>query len=308
MPFQDEQARELILQKFSGLAADGGPLLPSRSEISEPIGPPIVATSVGRALREYRASAGVGRAVVRVTSSADVNRIVASGAVFRMDPVRRVSLASAPEEESDTLPSIASTGPTVAVIDGGLTDSRYSRAEAWRTTPLVPDTHADSAHGNAIASIIAHGSLLNPSLNLPDLRCRLGIAQAVPLPTSDLPLLPNDLFDLLARIGAAHRDTRVWNMSFNLEDFDDDPELMSDFGHQISLVARAADALPVISIGNVTQGHSMLLPPGDAEAALTVGGRTAKNGLPHVGCASCCEGPGPGGVLVFSNRGSRGPG
>jgi hypothetical protein len=299
-PYHDPGAREALLSAFDGLArertllpsADAGPLFEA--------GPPdaIPSTSTARAMREYRRTRGVGRAVVRVSDRARLRRILASGTVFRMDPVRPVR-ASAGRGGTPTLPvPTLPPGPVVAVVDGGLHDLAYKALESWRVAPIVSDTDADRVHGNAVVSLVAHAHELNPHLDLPRLGTRVGTAQAVPHRESNVLLLPDDLLDMLQRMAARHRDARVWNMSFNMEETDDEPDRVSDLGHQISRIARAARVLPVISVGNVFRGNKRLQPPADCEAALTVGGRTpTRAGKPGAPCPRCCVGPGPEGML-----------
>ena len=295
MPFGVEKAREGVLARWAELS-ESQMILPFHGQ---PAGArqSLATSTVGSAMRSYRASRGVGRATVRVSSLDNLTRLIGSGTVFRMDPVRSVSLSTAPVEVTANTGSPQGRGPIVACIDGGMTDPAYTVSEAWRETAFVSDADADHAHGNAVSSLIAHGAALNPNLNLPELECRLGIAQAVPHQDCSTAYLPDDLFDLLSRIATRHRDTRVWNLSFNLADFDDDPDLMSDFGHQISVIARAGGVLPVISIGNKDGSKAALLPPADAEAALTVGGRASNAGFAGDHCGVCCSGPGPGGTL-----------
>jgi len=70
-------------------------------------------------------------------------------------------------------------------------------------------------------------------------------------------------------------------------------------GHEITELARAANILPVVSVGNRRGGASARLnPPGDSEAAIVVGGRQANSkGLPATACPRCLGGPGPDGML-----------
>jgi hypothetical protein len=162
----------------------------------------------------------------------------------------------------------------------------------------VPDHDADRDHGDAVSSLVVHAHELNGHLELPAIGARVGTAQAVPHRHSNRLMVPDDLLDMLQGMAAKHRDARVWNMSLNVDEHDDEPDRVSDLGHQIAVLARAAGVLPVISIGNVTGKNSRLLPPADCEAALTVGGRVANRwGGPGGGCPKCCEGPGPEGML-----------
>jgi hypothetical protein len=191
-----------------------------------------------------------------------------------------------------------SGGPVVAVIDGGLNDKNYLPAQQWMAPPLIPDKDANAAHGNAVSSLIVHASELNPDLQLPSLGCNIGTAQAVPSDKSNTLLLPDELLDMLSHIALRHRDTRVWNMSFNIVEHDVAEDEVSPLGHDISVIARTAGVLPVISVGNVSKKNHKLLSPADCEAAITIGGRVAtKSGTPGKHCSKCCDGPGPGGML-----------
>jgi hypothetical protein len=190
------------------------------------------------------------------------------------------------------------SAPTVAVIDGGLKDPNYIHLQDWEVEPIVSDSEADLNHGNAICSLIAHAHELNQKLRLQPVGARIGTAQAIPRAESNRLMLPDELLDMLAVIAVRHRETRVWNLSFNVVERDEPADFISDLGHQIALIARGAGVLPVISIGNVTRDNRLLLPPADCEAALTVGGRVAtKKGSPGAHCNKCCEGPGPEGML-----------
>lgn len=295
MPFKSEKAREALLMKFEQTVVEAGVIDPAREIVARTNN--IANTSAGGAMRSYRASGGVGRAIIGISSEEALGRLIASGTVFRMDPVRKVVLSSGIKTGGARKVLPSGQGPIVACIDGGLTDSNYFGAEAWRMTPFVSNEDANAAHGNAVGSLIAHAYELNQDLDLPELQCKLGILQAVPHDDAEGVYLPDDLYDALTRLAVRHRDTRVWNLSFNYADFDDDPDVMSDFGHQVSTIARTAGVLPVISIGNVRGNQGRLLPPGDAEAAITVGGRVASDDGIGDHCENCCVGPGPGGAL-----------
>jgi hypothetical protein len=65
------------------------------------------------------------------------------------------------------------------MMDGGCNAARYRVAEAWREPPLVGDGNADTKHGNQVASMIIHGHEWNNNLPLPELYCRIGIAQSL---------------------------------------------------------------------------------------------------------------------------------
>jgi hypothetical protein len=223
--------------------------------------------------RDYRAY-GHGRALVEVLSSVALNQLISSGAVFRIDPVQHLQAASPGSgREPETLPQEVSHSPIVGHVDGGCNATRYRIAEAWREPPLVADGNADTKHGNQVASVIIHGHEWNNNLPLPELFCRIGVAQSL---ARDGARVRHDAARLISYIEntiAHHPETRVWNLSWN-ERAAADPVLVSALGHEIALIARRHKVLFVISAGNVsgTQGDR-IAPPADCEAALVVGGR-----------------------------------
>ncbi|MEM8970803.1 MAG: S8 family serine peptidase [Pseudomonadota bacterium] len=304
LPYADDLAREHVLEEFGQLVSAGtiltleAPQQPSDENGAIPATRPALPSgSVARAMRSYRRTGGVGRATVEVESLSALQKIVASGSVFRIDAARPLRVeTSNTGAESNEIASLPER-PVVAVIDGGMDDQLLKDAEAWIVPPLVSDLLADRQHGNAVSSLVAHSQALNPDLILPGFGAKFGTLQAVPRRGSNAVLLEDDLLDALTHMALRHRDARVWNMSFNYEEADE-PDFVSSLGHDISALARANGCLPVISAGNVRNGQSALLPPADSEAALTVGGReSTKKGKVGNHCAKCCEGPGPQGML-----------
>ncbi|KPF82731.1 hypothetical protein IP70_19930 [alpha proteobacterium AAP38] len=81
------------------------------------------------------------------------------------------------------------------------------------------------------------------------------------------------LLAYLDRVIAAHPDTKVWNISANVPAACDRMRV-SEFGHQMSQLARKHGVVFVISSGNRSEGtEERVAPPADAEAAITVSGR-----------------------------------
>ena len=277
--YADASAREDVMEQFADYANERVllPVLDDQRSRQLALTPTdttnaLAATTVGRALREYRRTEGVGRALIEIESREKLHTLVASGTIFRIDPARPVSVstipAPGPAHVAPTLPE----RPVVAVIDGGFDDATYRVNEAWREHPLVDDNVADRTHGNAVSSLVANAKGLNPSLDLHDYGCKFGTMQVVPRKGTGSVVLEDDLIDALANMSLRHRDVRVWNLSFNYEEHDED-DFISGLGHEIAAIARQTNCLPVISAGNVAGSVNHLLPPGDSEAALTIGGR-----------------------------------
>lgn len=254
--------------------------------------------SIIRAIREYRQNPFTRMQFVARDSSALI-RLMSSGIVFRIEPVRALRSADIPSAPDPERPvPDEQWQPIVGVVDGGMFAKTYEPMVAWRAPSLVSDVAANRKHGNRIASLVVHGSAWNTHLALPSLVCRIGVAQAIvkdETGSATRTAFRSYLHSIIAR---HHADTKVWNFSFN-EPVDGDDRLeMSELGHEIHKIAREFDILPVISIGNVDQNNNKRLnPPADCEAALTVGGRIQKASLPDQACCECLPGPGPEGLM-----------
>ena len=248
------------------------------------------------ALRAYRQER---RAVTTVTvpSRNALSQLVASGTVFRLEPVGPIS-STAPGEGKEPcrpLPKSMTLLPVVGVVDGGLTASSYKPAEAWRAPPFVPDEQADAPHGNRVTSLIVQGHDWNNNLLLPELYCKVGTVQAVPKQGASALLDPQGFLAYLDLVMGAYPETKVWNLSFNQPD-SCDLETVSYLGHGLSVLARKHRILPIISVGN--KPGDLLQPPADCEAAITVGGRMHdEKGAAAGACPVSLGGPGPSSML-----------
>jgi hypothetical protein len=244
--------------------------------------------------RDYRAN-GRARSVVEIPSVAALESLIASGAVYRIEPVSKlVVTAPGDGEEPHALPSAIGSSPIVGMVDGGCNARNYIAAEAWREPPYVRDAYADTMHGNQIASVIVHGHEWNNNLPLPELYCRIGVAQAIARWGSPLPHNPAEFISYIERTVSRHPETKVWNLSWN-ETASVKPDLVSALGHDLSAISRKYRILFVIAAGNVsnTMGNHVA-PPADCEAALVVGGRQMNLvGEPGEGCPESLMGHGP---------------
>lgn len=306
-PFRDRAAREDLIARIGAFSSSEALLpvllatrLPTTTEELEQTLPAATPrqSSIARAMRSYR-NTGVGRATVRVPSKENLAGLVASGTTFRIDPVRRLQSADPGEGAHPPPPLDLDDSPVVAVIDGGLHAQSYKPAEAWRAPPLFPDSHADHQHGNEVTSLAVHAHAWNNNRNLPALNCRIGTVQAVPNSRGAATFNESELVEYLELVSKDHPDTRVWNISANQNGFVSDPEEVSALGHELALLARKYNLLPVISVGNASTGNSRRpSPPADCEAAIVVGGRQADaDGNPSQACPACLRGPGPDGML-----------
>jgi hypothetical protein len=301
-PFRNLEARQELIESVDRLE-EAGTMIPTSARMllgQAGLGDIVVPDSSVRenslavAQRQYR-SVGHGRSLVQVPSRTALRGIIASGSVFRIDPVQQISLTSPGEgKEPSRLPRTIATEPIVGIVDGGCTASRYESATAWRETPFVGGAHADTKHGNQVASVVVHGHEWNNNLPLPELYCRIGIAQAVPKASAGFPANPQSLISYMDSVMARHPETKVWNLSWN-ESAAADPVYVSLLGHELSILARKHKVLLVISAGNVSNTDGdRVAPPADSEAALVVGGRSFdKNGNPGGPCAESLCGHGP---------------
>lgn len=304
-PFRTRQARETLLERVEVLSRQQV-LLPSFPSVRQLPGPETAAGSrdlasqrqsgIARAMRSYR-NTGVGRGTVRIASREALGALLASGASYRVDPVRTVRVAAPGDGAHPTVPVDIADGPIVGVVDGGLHAPSYAGAEAWRARKLVTDAQADRRHGSAISSLVVQGHAWNAKRILPELNCRIGTVQAVPARNTNVRVDEQDLIDHLADTMRAHPETKVWNISAN--QVGDDPDTVSLLGHELSALSRHFGVLPVVSVGNVSaSGGRRPEPPADCEAAIVVGGRQASaSGGPAAPCPRCLGGPGPDGML-----------
>ncbi|MGN6285530.1 MAG: S8 family peptidase [Afipia sp.] len=307
-PFRDAAAREAMLQSIAALA-NASVFLPTYPAIRlvegdathSPEAHAVISgeqTSLAIAMRRYRAN-GRARATLQVPNTGALTQLLASGNVFRIDPVPRIEVTSPGQgEHPGPLPPHVGNEPIVGVVDGGRTAQTYDQAEAWREPPLIPNGVADTKHGNQVTALVVHGHAWNTNLPLPPLYCRVGTVQAVPKEGSrhvtDIQKLIAYLSDVMAR----HPETRVWNFSCNQAD-SCDPNEVSVLGHEIARLARRAGVLPVISAGNrALPNGNVIAPPADCEAALVVAGRKFDGaGNPAEPCDRSRMGPGPEGML-----------
>lgn len=308
MPLRDRDAGEHLLQKLANLRdaviAPAGPLLASLDLDTINIPPGLkrslrLLADVDRlnlAMRAYRQTRQVSTTVV-VPSRQALTQFIASGIVFRLEPVQAISSTAPGEgpEPSRPLPGNISIMPVVGVVDGGMNASSYRTAEAWKAPVFVNDVHADKVHGNRVTSLVVQGHDWNNRLSLPSLYCQIGTVQAVPKKGSGVILDPQAFSSYLDAVIGAYPETKVWNLSFN-EPGSCELEAVSYLGHNIAVLARKHSVLPVISVGN--KPGNLLQPPADCEAAITVGGRMHDADGQHSSpCPISLPGPGPSSML-----------
>lgn len=114
-----------------------------------------------------------------VPSRTALARIAASGASFRIDPVRRIEV-TAPGIAAEPTPPVPNPAAQPTVVDGELTARSYLPLAVWRAPPLVRDGQADTHHGNRVTPLVVHAHAWNNNLPLPALDCRVATVQAIP--------------------------------------------------------------------------------------------------------------------------------
>lgn len=308
MPLRDQVAGEHLLEKIAnlrdGIIAPAPPLL-SDMNVELASVPSSLRRSVrlladsdrlNMAMRAFRQQRQASTTLV-VPSRQALTQLVASGAVFRLEPVQQITSTAPGEgrEPDRPLPRDMSLMPIVGVVDGGLSAVSYKSAEAWKAPAFVGDGQADTTHGNRVTSLVVQGHDWNNNLSLPGLYCQVGTVQAVPKAGAGALLDPQELVAYLDAVMGAYPTTKVWNLSFN-EPGPCDPGAVSYLGHNLSVIARKHGVLLVISVGN--KPGNLLQPPADCEAAITVGGRLHDaRGKAAGACPISLQGPGPSGML-----------
>jgi hypothetical protein len=217
MPLRGREAAEHLIQTFAtlrgGTIAAPPPLLNrvmAELDARVPAGMrhSLRAAAAGdrfnAAVREYRLRRRA-RTTVIVPTRAALQRLVASGTVFRIEPVQPISSTSPGEgrEPDRPLPAGMASLPIVGIVDGGMSAASYSHAEAWRAPPFIPDGVADVKHGNRVTSLIVQGHDWNNNLTLPSLYCQVGTVQAVPRETVRTLVDPQDFIAYLDSVMAA---------------------------------------------------------------------------------------------------------
>ncbi|WP_144113238.1 S8 family peptidase [Paraburkholderia sp. BCC1886] len=308
-PFFDGAARTSVTAAVNAMHADGRiHSLPNLIAITREPGSDTdqlqvqqgaTSSSVARGTRAYRQVPFTQIEFV-VDNVGVLRELVAAGAVFRIDPVRPVKAAVVPRAPDPDRPiPDEQWQPIVGVVDGGLFAQSYEAMVAWRAPSLVSDVAANRKHGNQITSLVVQGSAWNPHLSIPDLVCRVGVAQSIAREDSAGATSVELETYLRSVIGRHCGDTKVWNMSFSEPVDGHRPLFMSRLGHQLNKIARTFGVLPVIAIGNCSAENSArLCPPADCESALTVAGRQADAiGEPANACEISLPGPGPEGLF-----------
>ncbi len=260
MPLYDEEAGEALLDRLEALrdgVIEAAPNLLADLEFDLSDAPALLQRGVriasgqdrfSLALRTYRQEKRAVTTLV-VPTRAALTQLVASGTVYRLEPIAPIASTAPGEgvEPNRPLPRTMAALPIVGVVDGGLTAASYAAAEAWRAPPFVASGFADTAHGNRVTSLVVQGHDWNNNLMLPSLYCQIGIVQAVPRKDAGVLLDPQAFLAYLDLVMAAYPDTKVWNFSMN-QPSSCDPEAVSYLGHGIALLARKHEVLPVISV------------------------------------------------------------
>lgn len=230
------------------------------------------------------------------------NELIASGVVYRIEPVYPLSAKSVPPgsgEEPKPMSSKLDKIPTVLVIDGGCSANSYLPYNVLNIPPLVDSYNADLKHGNKVISLICQGAAWNNNLKLPKIECKFISVQAINKQGVKLQPTPEQFVTYLRDVANKTKGiSSVWNLSFNESEPHLESNEISYLGHEINKIAREFNILPIISIGNKSKTNkSKLCPPADCESALTIAGRTSdSNGCVSTACGTSLRGPAPAGM------------
>ena len=155
-PFHAPEARESLVEELKGLVKEkvllptSNTILPSDSGEAQEFARQYSLSSSFERYHEY----GRAQAIVIIPSKEALSRIVASGTVWRLDPVGHIGIiASSGKSDSKPPPANLLGEPIVGIVDGDCSDKTYDRAEAGRAPALVPDEVTDHMHGNRVTAI-----------------------------------------------------------------------------------------------------------------------------------------------------------
>lgn len=237
-----------------------------------------------------------------VKNKEDFNQLIGSGGIYRIEPVKKVTTKSIPPGDgAEPSPKMINkeTAPVVVIVDGGCSSKSYLPLNVINIKPLIDRNDADLKHGNRVTSLVCQGGAWNNKLHLPQLECKFITVQAISKKDIELQPTTEQFINYLRVVAEKTKGlSSVWNLSFNEASPSDNFEEISRLGHEISLLARDFNILPVISIGNANVDNpTTLCPPADCEAALTVSGRRASHfGEVSSHCPKSLRGPAPGGM------------
>ncbi|AWA39114.1 hypothetical protein DBV33_11085 [Pseudomonas fluorescens] len=261
----------------------------------------IINATLLKALEKY-VKTGTASFSAEVDNLDDLKIIAASGSTYRIEPVSKI-VSNSPPPGDGKEPAIPMTGiadlPIVVIVDGGNSAKSYKPLEVWSAPPLVDDFSANKIHGNQITSLVCQGHAWNNNLVLPELACRFVTAQAITKSGTKKQPTQDQFIDYLREVATeTEKISKVWNLSFNEIAPSSNPDEISFLGHEINKISRDFGILPIISIGNRSStATSLLCPPADCEAAITVSGRVASpTGEPSSSCPISLRGPAPGGM------------
>jgi Subtilase family len=147
--------------------------------------------------------------------------------------------------------------PTLAIVDGGV--SNAAPLNKWRVgdAGLVPTSDRDEAHGTFIAGLVSSGNSLNPTLNgtIESAGCKFFDLDLFPRPELRATYYPDieDLFDILdEKVKVAKRDhhVRVFNLSFAIGQRSS-RLAYSLTADRLDRIARTNDVIFVVAAGNL---------------------------------------------------------
>lgn len=220
---------------------------------------------------------GYGSLSLEIKGRASLEKILNSGAIYRIEPSINLATTSNPGSGQDPSPrAINPESPVVVIIDGGVTAASYMPLQKATITPLVNSTYANNIHGNKVVSLVCQAHAWNNNRPLPELDCTFISAQAICKESAPKSPTSSQLMDYLRKVAEETSGiSKVWNLSFNQLVGSVEAAEVSYLGHQINKLAREFDFLPVISAGNTNHNSASkaISPPADCESALTVGGR-----------------------------------
>lgn len=304
LPFHDSKARVAITEKLEELVSNKS-ISFGNSEFEnvfdEAERKEKNSSSFANKLKKYLSSGTLSFTAV-VNDGNGFNKLLSSGAVYRIEPVSPIfSKSTPPGVGSEPSPKLINAEgiPTVVIIDGGCSATSYQTLNVMNIKPLVSTANADVKHGNKITSIICQGAAWNNNLALPSLECKFISVQAINKKDVDKQPTTEQFINYLWGVARKTKGVAsVWNLSFNEKEPFYSSDEISFLGHEINKIAREFSILPIISIGNVSEKNkSRLCPPADCEAALTISGRQANHdGTAHTPCSFSLRGPAPGGM------------
>jgi hypothetical protein len=158
LPFHDAKARISVVDELEELLNDGVITFGDSSfdNVFSKDMQDISRISFSKKLNHYLASGYLSFTAV-IKSRDDFKRLIGSGAIYRIEPVKPITTKSIPPGDGkEPSPKMINkeNAPVVVIVDGGCSAQSYAPLNVLSIQPLIDLRSADLKHGNRVTSLV----------------------------------------------------------------------------------------------------------------------------------------------------------